>query len=151
MMKEGIPFRTLCQKRQRLVSSAMESEKEIEREREKEKEQEERVKYARLADILNSNMFFVKKLSQLVDQADYDNLSAALLSISSPANSTLSLIYAVIQCEFESNFRNPGSIMRGNCVASLDFLPNLFLLYHITFIFQHIRVHKLMSCAHLIL
>lgn len=43
---------------------------------------------------------------------------ASSRSIALQAARTLPLINAVVASEFELNFRTPGSIMRGNCVAS---------------------------------
>lgn len=39
-------------------------------------------------------------------------------SISMEAGNTLSIIREIVASEFERNFREPGSILRGNCVAS---------------------------------
>ena len=74
--------------------------------------------YSRMIHILNDNPFFLKTLSHLVDQADFDNLSNAIVNIATPAGRVLPVIHDIIATEFEHNFRNPGSIMRGNCVAS---------------------------------
>jgi len=54
----------------------------------------------------------------LVDQAEYDKLAGALVNISTPAGRILPLIRVIVAAEFERNFRRPGSILRGNCVAS---------------------------------
>jgi len=75
-------------------------------------------RYVRLVQILNDNLFFVKTLSQLIDQADYDRVSKVLVAISTPTGRILPLIRQIVSAEFERNFRNPGSILRGNCVAS---------------------------------
>jgi GTPase-activator protein for Ras-like GTPase len=75
-------------------------------------------RYVRLVQILNDNLFFVKALSQLIDQADYDRVSKVLVAISTPTGRILPLIRQIVSAEFERNFRNPGSILRGNCVAS---------------------------------
>jgi hypothetical protein len=72
----------------------------------------------RLMDLLNTNFFFLKHLAQLVDQAEFDPLTNAILAISGPANCTLPLLNHIIAGEFEANFRAPSSILRGNCVAS---------------------------------
>jgi hypothetical protein len=47
-----------------------------------------------------------------------DDINIAMCSIALQASRTLPLINAVVASEFELNFRTPGSIMRGNCVAS---------------------------------
>eukprot|EP01094_Clydonella_sp_ATCC50884_P003096 TRINITY_DN12389_c0_g1_i2.p1 TRINITY_DN12389_c0_g1~~TRINITY_DN12389_c0_g1_i2.p1 ORF type:complete len:1292 (+),score=422.53 TRINITY_DN12389_c0_g1_i2:31-3906(+) len=74
--------------------------------------------YLVFAKIMCENLSFVKTLSQCIDQAEYDSFASALVNISVKAGRTLPLINAVVASEFERNFRTPGSIMRGNCVAS---------------------------------
>lgn len=41
-----------------------------------------------------------------------------IISISMVAGNTLAVIREIVSSEFEQNFRAPGSILRGNCVAS---------------------------------
>lgn len=74
--------------------------------------------FVRFASLFLFFFSFAKSLSYLVDQADYDKLSAALVNISMPAGRILPLIRCIVCAEFEHNFRRPGSILRGNCVAS---------------------------------
>ena len=71
-----------------------------------------------LINILNDCHIFAEHISFLSDQSDHDHLAGALINVSLPAGRTLPIIRSVLQGEFKRNFREPSSIMRGNCVAS---------------------------------
>eukprot|EP01087_Luapelamoeba_hula_P024552 TRINITY_DN9397_c0_g1_i2.p1 TRINITY_DN9397_c0_g1~~TRINITY_DN9397_c0_g1_i2.p1 ORF type:complete len:298 (-),score=29.92 TRINITY_DN9397_c0_g1_i2:240-1133(-) len=72
----------------------------------------------RLVVLFTRHHLISKEFGRVVDQSEIDALTRALINVSIPAGSTLNMIAAVLEGEFETNCKDPGSIMRSNCLAS---------------------------------
>lgn len=72
----------------------------------------------RMVQLLCEHSFFVEHLAHLVDSADAQRFSDALVNVSVPFGRTLFLVKAMIRSEFVQNKSQVSSILRGNCVTS---------------------------------
>ncbi|KAL6066378.1 PH domain-containing protein [Balamuthia mandrillaris] len=85
-----------------------------------EKQRMEQLKrYEKMVTALAESPVIAKKLSTCVGKAEYNNLAKALLHISIPMGTTISLINSLLDVEFyKSDAEGDASILRGNCTVS---------------------------------
>eukprot|EP00771_Trimastix_marina_P000920 gnl/Trimastix_PCT/1954.p1 GENE.gnl/Trimastix_PCT/1954~~gnl/Trimastix_PCT/1954.p1 ORF type:complete len:473 (+),score=92.72 gnl/Trimastix_PCT/1954:46-1419(+) len=76
------------------------------------------VKQELLTDLFGKHFRYSVLLCSMANPADADRLAKALVSISKLNHTSLALLNAVIRDEFERTVTRPGSILRGNTIAS---------------------------------
>ncbi|KAJ5068486.1 neurofibromin-a [Anaeramoeba ignava] len=75
--------------------------------------------YAQLISLILNTKSYLKALANIIDITDYDLLSPSLVRIGIKTNKIFMIIKLLIKSEFEKNYQsNPGSILRGNSLAS---------------------------------
>eukprot|EP00761_Pharyngomonas_kirbyi_P001570 gb/GECH01001574.1/.p1 GENE.gb/GECH01001574.1/~~gb/GECH01001574.1/.p1 ORF type:complete len:868 (+),score=182.47 gb/GECH01001574.1/:1-2604(+) len=78
----------------------------------------ENAKYKLLVQVLTSDPRFAKALADVTSPSQHEKLSKALVGISWPVQASMTIIYALIQLEFQRKYKHPFTILRVNSIVS---------------------------------